>query len=136
MEQDVLRCLHAAGRPMTAAEVWADLRGDLAYSTVATTLIRLHDKGALIRVGAARRHAYTVVGPPAAVSAAVTARRMRRLLDAEADRCAVLAGFVTILDPADHALLTQMLAVTATRPRPGPARSARGEAPRPSGPPS
>lgn len=138
MEQDVLRYLHAAGRPMTAAEVQADLRGDLAYSTAATTLIRLHDKGALIRVGAARRYAYTVVGPPATVSAAITARRMRRLLDADTNRRAVLARLVTILDPEDHAVLTRLLAATATGPRPhehadtspGHAPSASDEAPR------
>lgn len=68
--------------------------------------------------------------------AAITARGMRRLLDADADRCAVLAHLVTILDPEDQAVLTELLAVTATRPRLRHACSASDEAPRPSGWPS
>jgi len=42
LEQEVLAALAAAGRPLTAAEVLADLGDGLAYTTVMTTLSRLH----------------------------------------------------------------------------------------------
>jgi len=46
LEREVLACLAAAGRPLTAAEVLAELGGDLAYTTWMTTLARLHAKHA------------------------------------------------------------------------------------------
>src|SRR3954465_15215542 len=54
LEQEVLACLGAAGRPLTVAEVLAELGGDLAYTTALTALSRLHAKGALTREPAGR----------------------------------------------------------------------------------
>jgi predicted transcriptional regulator len=107
LEQEVLACLSVAGRPLTVADVLAELGGDLAYTTVLTALSRLHAKGALTRGPAGRGYAYALLADPAA---AVTARRMSRLLDSREDRGRVLARFVADLSPADEQLLTELLA--------------------------
>src|SRR3954454_16039055 len=110
LEQEVLACLGAAGRPRTVAEVQAELGGELAYTTVLTALSRLHAKGALTRQQAGRGYAYAVPADPAAMGASVTTRRMSRLLDSGADRAGVLARFVADLSAADEQLLTELLA--------------------------
>src|SRR3954454_7369001 len=66
LEQEVLACLGAAGRPLTVAEVLAEIGGDLAYTTVLTALSRLHAKGALTRQPAGRGYAYALPADPAA----------------------------------------------------------------------
>jgi predicted transcriptional regulator len=109
LEQEVLGCLAAAGRPLTVAEVQADIGGDLAYTTVLTALSRLHAKGALHREPAGRGYAYTVPADPSAMGASVTARRMSQLLASGEDRAGVLARFVADLSPADERLLTELL---------------------------
>ena len=110
LEQEVLGCLAAAGRPLTVAEVQAELGEDLAYTTVMTALSRLHAKGVLSRQPAGRGYAYSVPADPAAMGVSVTARRMSRLLDAGEDRAGVLARFVADLSPEDEQLLTELLA--------------------------
>src|SRR3954451_7274313 len=109
LEQEVLACLAAARRPLTVAEVLAELGGDLAYTTVLTALSRLHGKGALSRQPAGRGYAYAVPADPAAMGASVTARRMSRLLDSGEDRAGVLARFVADLTLEDEELLTELL---------------------------
>jgi predicted transcriptional regulator len=109
LEQEVLSCLAAAGRPLTVTGVLADLGGDLAYTTVLTALSRLHAKGALHREPSGRAFAYSLPEDPAAVGASVTARRMSRLLDAGPDRAGVLARFVADLGPEDERLLSELL---------------------------
>jgi predicted transcriptional regulator len=109
LEQEVLGCLAAAGRPLTVAEVLADLGDDLAYTTVLTALSRLHAKGALTREPAGRAFAYSLPADPAAMGASVTARRMSRLLDSGEDRAGVLARFVADLSAADEQLLAELL---------------------------
>ena len=110
LEQHVLSCLSAAGRPLTAGEVLAELGGGLAYTTVMTTLSRLHDKGALHRQAAGRAYAYSINGDAGAVRSIAVAQRMRRLLDAGDDRAGVLARFVADLRPEDERLLAELLA--------------------------
>lgn len=119
LEREVLAALAAADGPMTAAEVQAELGGDLAYTTVMTTLSRLHDKAALEREPAGRAYAYRLAAAPDAVAASVTARRMRRLLDADQDRGDVLARFVADLRPEDGRLLADLLAEERGTPAPG-----------------
>jgi len=109
LEQEVLSCLAAAGRPLTVTQVLADLGGDLAYTTVLTALSRLHGKGALRREPSGRAFAYSLPADPATVGSAVTARRMSRLLAAGPDRAGVLARFVADLGPEDERLLTELL---------------------------
>lgn len=108
LQWQVLTCLTVAGRPMTATEVQADLGSGRAYTTIATTLTRLHDKGARYRSG--RGYAYSAVGEPATVDAAMTARCRRRLVDAVGDRPGVLARFVAALDSGEAKALAGLLA--------------------------
>ena len=110
LEREVLACLAAAGRPLTAGDVQAELGSGLAYTTVMTTLTRLHAKGALTRELNGRAYAYALPGDQAEVGASVTAHRMRRLLDAGDDRASVLARFVATLSADDERLLAELLA--------------------------
>lgn len=105
LEQQILAVLGAAGRPMTPAEVRDALGGELAYTTVMTVLARLHEKGATTRSRAGRAFAYRL----AADDAELTARRMRRLLDAGEDRARVLSRFVQALSPDDEAMLAELI---------------------------
>lgn len=109
LERQVLACLAAAARPMTAGEVLADIGSKLAYTTVMTTLARLHAKGALTRELVGRAYAYTLTSNPADLRTAVTAHRMRRLLEAGEDRAGVLARFVADLSSEDEQMLTGLL---------------------------
>jgi predicted transcriptional regulator len=109
LERQVLASLAAAGRPMTAGEVLSDLGGELAYTTVMTTLARLHAKGALDRELSGRAYAYSMNGDQADVDLLVTAHRMRRLLEAGEDHAGVLARFVADLTPEDEQVLADLL---------------------------
>jgi predicted transcriptional regulator len=110
LEREVLACLAAAGRPLAPAEVQAELGGGLAYTTVMTTLSRLHAKGAVTREPAGRGYAYALQGGADAAQASMTARRMLRLLEADADRAHVLSRFVADLSAEDERLLAGLLA--------------------------
>lgn len=109
LETEVLAVLVGAAHAMTARQVQAELDGDPAYTTVMTTLSRLHDKGALIREPSGRAFVYRLTGDAQAVDAAVTARRMRRVLDTGADRGVALSRFVAELEPDDERLLADLL---------------------------
>ena len=111
LEEDVLGVLAAATEPLTPQQVLEALPESLAYTTVMTTLSRLCEKGALERLPTAgRAFAYALAGPVVDVPAALTARRMSRLLDAGPDRAGTLARFVAELGPDDERLLTELLA--------------------------
>jgi predicted transcriptional regulator len=105
LESEILATLWAAGTPLTPSEVRQHVSGDPAYSTVVTTLSRLHEKGTLSRVRSGRAYAYT----PIADEAGLAARRMRKVLDAETDRRAVLAQFVSDLSADDERELLRLL---------------------------
>ncbi|MEU2600313.1 BlaI/MecI/CopY family transcriptional regulator [Streptomyces hirsutus] len=105
LESLVLSVLREADGPATAGWVQERLGEDLAYTTVITILTRLLAKGAVTRERAGRSFAWT----PASDHAGLAAHRMRRVLDAESDREAVLASFVTGLDPDDERLLRELL---------------------------
>ncbi|MFF9143716.1 BlaI/MecI/CopY family transcriptional regulator [Streptomyces sp. NPDC055051] len=106
LETQVLAAVRAAGRPVTAGAVREGLGGGLAYTTVITILTRLHAKGAVARERAGRSFEWTAV----ADEAGLAALRMRRLLDGEGDREAVLTRFVTTLPASDEQLLRELLA--------------------------
>jgi predicted transcriptional regulator len=105
LENEVLAALAATDRPLTPGEVLAALDRDLAYTTVMTTLARLHAKDVVTRERAGRAYAYAP-----ADTATAAARRMRRLLDGGADRADVLARFLDALDPDDVPVLQRLLA--------------------------
>lgn len=117
LEREVLACLGAARRPMNAAEVLGELGGGLAYTTVMTSLSRLHAKGVLTREMTGRAYAYALAGDAAGMQASVTAHRMRRLLETGSDRAGVLARFVADLRPEDEHLLAELLADGQRRER-------------------
>jgi predicted transcriptional regulator len=115
LEGDVLGLLWAAGAPMTPSQIHAALGRDLAYTTVATVLTRLHDKGLVAREKAGRTHGYTAtVG-----EADVATLGFRSVLTRSHDRRALLQGFVQSLSADDEDLL-QTLLTRARRARAEP----------------
>ncbi|MGW5676616.1 BlaI/MecI/CopY family transcriptional regulator [Streptomyces sp. NPDC003860] len=105
LEAEVLAVLQAAPGPQSTAWVQERLGGSLAYTTVITILTRLLAKGAVTREKSGRSFVWT----PAADEAGLAALRMRRVLDGESDREAVLARFVTALAPGDEQVLRALL---------------------------
>ncbi|MET8409339.1 BlaI/MecI/CopY family transcriptional regulator [Streptomyces sp. NPDC005195] len=105
LEGQVLGALREADAPVTAAWVQESLGGDLAYTTVVTILTRLLAKDAVAR----ERRGRSFVWRPTADVASLAALKMRRLLDGESDREAVLASFVTALPPDDEQVLRTLL---------------------------
>ena len=119
LEREILACLAASARPMSPGEVRAELDDQLAYTTVMTTLSRLHAKGAVSRAQAGRGFAYELRGGPADAQASMTARRMLTLLQGGGDRAGVLSRFVADLSPEDEQLLSDLLAESGPVPGPG-----------------
>jgi predicted transcriptional regulator len=105
LESEVLAALWAATEPLTPRDVQDELGGDLAYTTVMTTLARLCEKGAVSRRRVGRAYAYA----PMLDRAETAAAKMRELLDAGEDREVVLARFVGSLSDADERLLAEAL---------------------------
>lgn len=106
LEDEVLAVLWALGRPATPAEVQLELGDRLAYTTVMSTLTRLHRKGLVTREPTARGgYMYA----PAMDEANHTARAMTELLDRRRDRAGALTRFVSSLPPEDEALLQRLL---------------------------
>ncbi|MBC3840137.1 BlaI/MecI/CopY family transcriptional regulator [Streptacidiphilus sp. 4-A2] len=118
LEAEVLERLQASPEPLTPGKVLQALGGSLAYSTVVTVLSRMHDKGLLTRAKQGRAYAYA----PVADTHGLTARRMRRELESDPDRAAVLSRFVEDLSATDEQLLRQLLG--ADLPGEGPAARA------------
>ncbi|MER6536586.1 BlaI/MecI/CopY family transcriptional regulator [Streptomyces sp. 900105755] len=112
LEGQVLATLREAGGPVTAAWVQERLGGDLAYTTVVTILTRLLAKDVVARERQGRSFLWT----PTADVARLAALRMRRLLDGEQDREAVLASFVTTLPPGDEQVLRALLEAAGPGP--------------------
>jgi len=105
LEDDILAVLWREGRPMSPADVQAALGDVLAYTTVMTTLARLHRKGMATRVREGRGYLYS----PSVDEAAHTAAAMSALLGRRQDRAAVLARFIEELPPEDEELLQRLL---------------------------
>ena len=125
LEAEVMAALHAAGQPLSPGAVQQRLAGapggrELAYTTVVTILSRLHAKGVLQRRRAGRSYVYA----PVADQAGLAARRMRQVLDREADREVVLARFVSSLSARDEELLRRLAGPAPDPPdAPGEPRS-------------
>jgi predicted transcriptional regulator len=105
--------LWAREEPVTTAEVQAAVGGGLAYNTVQTILIRLHDKNLVRRRRAGRGHVYW----PAEDAASAAAAQMRAALADRPDRQAVLQQFAASLDEADADALRQLLTQARRRRR-------------------
>lgn len=105
LEDEVLAALWRGGRPMSPADVQGAFDGSLAYTTVMTTLARLHRKGIATRTRAGRGYVYS----PSVDEASHTAAAMNDLLRRRRDHAAVLARFVSELAPEDEQLLHRLL---------------------------
>jgi len=105
LEHEVVAVLAAHGEAMTPGEVRDALSSELAYTTVMTTLARLHEKGVLTRQRIGRAFAYRAVIDEDEIAA----RQMQRLLDTRHDRAAVLSRFVGTLSGDDERLLADLL---------------------------
>jgi predicted transcriptional regulator len=109
LSAEVFQVLTAAGHALTPGEVQQALAGSgaqpLAYTTVVTILSRLQAQGLVDRFRHGRAFAYL----PVADHARLAARRMRRVLDAEDDRDAVLARFVGDLSARDEQAVRRLL---------------------------
>lgn len=93
LEQDVLRVLWAADRPLLPGELNERLDGGYAYTSVATILTRLQAKGLVTRTQVGRAFAYrAVVDEPD-----LAARRIDELLASSSDRAQVLSRFISAL---------------------------------------
>ena len=110
LEHDILTILWAADQPLQPAEVKARLDSDLAYTSVATVLGRLQDKGLVERLASGRAFAYRAI----VNEAELAARRISDVLSSATDRAAVLAGFVDHLSKRDAKALRRLLDESAT----------------------
>lgn len=110
LEAEILALLWTADGPMTAVDVRRALGGELAYTTVVTILSRLYEKRVLRRERSGRAFAYQ----PVADEPGLAARRMRQVLDGEAERDTVLARFVSELSTDDEVVLRRLLHGEAT----------------------
>ena len=120
LEAQILGVLWAEGADLGAADILERLGGDMAYTTVAKVLDRLHAKGQVSRVRAARSYRYTPIGD----ESNWVAGQVKRLLGRAGNRSAVLQGFVDGLDTADTAILSKLLDETRQR-RPADDRRGR-----------
>jgi predicted transcriptional regulator len=119
LEGQVLAALWAADRPLVPAEVLGAVGGDLAYTTVMTILVRLHDKGLIERDKVGRAYAYR----PVVAETEVVAGQVRKLLDRGHDRTAVLQGLLDGLSADDEDLLRELLTRATGRRADGDGRS-------------
>jgi predicted transcriptional regulator len=105
LEDEVLAALWTGGRAMTPADVQRELDDGLAYTTVMSTLARMHRKGLVSRTSVGKGYAYL----PTVDEASHTAQAMTDLLSRRHDRAGVLARFVSSLGPEDEKLLHELL---------------------------
>lgn len=105
LEAQILGVLWAEGTDMGAPDILERLGGDMAYTTVAKVLDRLHAKGQVGRTRTGRSYRYTPIG----AESNWVAGQIKRLLGHGGNRSAVLQGFVDGLNPADTEALAKLL---------------------------
>ena len=105
LESEVLRALWTLDRPASPSDVIDAMDTDLAYTSIATVLGRLCDKGLVTRQRVGRAYAYVTVRS----EADLTAQRLRSVLETASDRRSALVGFAQLLDQDDAAQLAAIL---------------------------
>ena len=105
LEAHVLRALWSRPDAMTPAEILDTTGVDVTYTTVTAILARLQNKGLVTR----RKRGRAFVYRPCLDEAALTARKMKVVFTAAADREAALARFVGGLSKTDARLLRRVL---------------------------
>ena len=104
-ENDVLRVLWTAERPLLPGEINDRLDAGYAYTSVATILTRLQAKGLVVRTPAGRAFAYQ----PAVDEPDLAVRRISELLDSASDRAQVLTRFIGGLPPREAKVIRALL---------------------------
>lgn len=105
LEAEILGALWAADHPLTPGDVLEAIGADIAYVTVLSTLIRLHERGVVEREKQGRAHAYHPVRSRAETAAA----DMQALLDNAGDRSTVLQQFLELLPSSDQETLRSLV---------------------------
>jgi predicted transcriptional regulator len=105
LEREILNVLWDANEPLPAAEVREALGSTLAYTSVATVLTRLWEKGSVQRVLTGRAFAYS----PTLTREVWYAEQMLAVLDGLPNQRALLVGFVDKLSRRDRDALRRLL---------------------------
>lgn len=105
LEAQILGVLWAADSDLGVGDVLERLGGDMAYTTVAKVLDRLHAKDEVRRVRSGRSFRYW----PISAESNWVAAQVKGLMDRAGNRSAVLQGFVDGLDAADNDVLAALL---------------------------
>ncbi len=126
LERAVLEVVRASVHPLVVGEVLVRLDPAPAYTTVMTTLSRLHTRGLLDRDPRGRAYAYRPASTGGAADAIAAANRMQRLVHAQGTPVDVLSRFVAQLEPEDERLLRSLLTEPAEGShRPSPPEGGR-----------
>lgn len=105
LEHDIMIVLWAAGSPLPPGVIKDRLGTDLAYTSVATVLGRLHAKGLVTRAPAGRAFTYEA----ALAEPDLAAQRINTILSSTNDPKAVLARFVGGLSKSDAKAMRSLL---------------------------
>jgi predicted transcriptional regulator len=105
LEYEILSVLWASDVALQPGDIKDRLTGELAYTSVATVLGRLLNKGFVERNGAGRAFAYQAVVDESELAS----RRISDVLLSSSDRSEVLAGFVNTLSKRDAAEVLKLL---------------------------
>ena len=105
LEDDIMRALWDADEALLPAEILAETGLELAYTSIATVLTRLLEKGLVTREPDGRAFRYR----PALGEGELAAQRIAVILSHTNDRRGALAGFVNGLGKRDAATLRALL---------------------------
>lgn len=105
LEDDIMRALWDADEALLPAEILAETGLELAYTSIATVLTRLLEKGLVTREPDGRAFRYR----PALGEGELAAQRIAVILSHTNDRRGALAGFVNGLGRRDAATLRALL---------------------------
>lgn len=105
LEREVIAALWASSEPLSPALVLEAIGSDVAYVTVLSTLIRLHERGVVERDKHGRAHVYR----PVRSRAETAATDMRAMLDGGGDHEQVLTRFLDMLPAADLNTLRSLM---------------------------
>ncbi len=105
LEHDIMAVLWATDRPLQPGDIKDRLETELAYTSVATVLGRLHTKGLVERTESGRAFTYRA----AIDESQLAVRRIGAVLESVPDKAQVLAGFVGTLSKKDIKALRALL---------------------------
>ena len=110
LERDVLRSLWASDDALLPGEINDRLDSGLAYTSIATVLTRLLDKGHVAREPRGRAFVYRATS----TEAEFTARRVNDLIAASSDRVGVLSAFIGTLNTDESTAIRELLDAALT----------------------